>query len=225
MFGSVGYFHFGLNHSDPFGSLRTALIEKRRLQRVEGALIVLPEAFNIRKDYWDQESPCVVRPDDLSQTQKVAQDFGVSFVAGLVLAENVGYSSAYFICGGSDPALMCHKTCKDDLGRDDGIPDGMEFNYRTCDADSCDKDNPHTETFEDAKTVIAALICVDAKPPRNRFDPYDTKREPSPQEKRRNRVNQSIEERGGDCQIVCIPACVVNDFSGGQPGMTLAGVY
>jgi hypothetical protein len=65
------------------------------------------------------------------------------------------------------------------------------------------------------------LICVDAKPPRNRFDPYDTKREPSPQEKRRNRVNQSIEERGGDCQIVCIPACVVNDFSGGQPGMTL----
>ena len=70
MFASVGYyFHFGLDHSDPFGSLKTALIEKAGKQDVAGALIVLPEAFNIRKKYWDRSSPCVIRPDDLSHTQ------------------------------------------------------------------------------------------------------------------------------------------------------------
>jgi hypothetical protein len=30
-----------------------------------------------------------------------------------------------------------------------------------------------------------------------------------------------MEDSGGDCQIVCIPDCVVNDFSGGHPGTQL----
>ena len=174
---------------------------------------MLPEAFNIRKEYLCRTSPCDILPGDVSETQGIAQEFGVSFIAGLIVAENYGYSSAYFI-GDSKPVLMCHKTCKDDMGTDDDAPDRLKHNYRTCDVDSCDKCNPHAIHDVDSETMIGAFLCVDANPPNSYVKPFRAQDRAylSPQHYRRDMVSRATAD------IVCIPACAVYDFTGGTAG-------
>jgi hypothetical protein len=50
-FGKIGFFHFVHNHAEPIVELRKALESRHQSERVCDSLIVLPEAFNVRKYY------------------------------------------------------------------------------------------------------------------------------------------------------------------------------
>ena len=142
----VGFFHFGENHADPFGSLHDALSESE--EDVADSLIVLPEGFNIGKLYRDPAQSCDFDLSILPQLKALSEKSGVTFVSGLIVDDNSGinppYSSAYLI-DGSGYKLMCHKALPDFSG-----------NYTTCEAE-CDIENP----IQHHNVSVAAVICRD----------------------------------------------------------------
>jgi len=228
MFAKIGTFHFGKDHSNPFGELRTVL-EKTNQTELEsgkgpiaGSLFVLPEAFNIRKQYRGTKSHSHIYPDDPCCLRGIAKEFGVAFVVGLVLEQGFGllprYSSAYLI-DASSHILMCHKTCKDNFegtGNND-----TKRNYVACEVAECDVQNPYV--YEIEEIVIGALVCVDAHPPCGSNGPYKSQglAAPSPEDERRKRVMTCMDKSDKKCKIVCVPACISNDFWGGQVGQSI----
>lgn len=145
----IGAFHFGTNHAAPLKSLELALQDASDARE---AVIVLPEAFNIGVAYRGEGSRNF-EPSIVGDLQRLADRFGVAFVAALVVREPGGpvtpHSGVYFI-EGSRSALLCFKIGPDDMA---GI------NYTPC-TGQADFSNPITYEC----VSIGALICVDANP-------------------------------------------------------------
>jgi predicted amidohydrolase len=187
----VGYFHFGSDHTRPIVSLEATLDRKR--SEVTDAVIVLPEAFNICKDYY-ADVPCNYDPTVLLQLQRLSGIFGVSFVAGLIIQIPNGpyppYSRAYLI-DATGAGLMCHKHCPDNTGQRDGHP----HNYTPCD-DGCD---PHNVVIYRG-VCLTAVICMDARIG-NECREFNKRRY-------EHLWSRMVGVSEGVARIVCIPACM-----------------
>lgn len=148
MFKHVGFFHFGHGHNDPIGSLSAALDEAAD---VSDSLIVLPEAFNIRRKYREKRPTPNFGLSVLGDLRDIASARGISFVAGLIIDDTSDvappYSSAYYIDRDSK-RLMCRKG---------GEEDRAGVNYTPFGSDDCDIDNP----IEHNDACIAAMVCMD----------------------------------------------------------------
>ena len=155
----VGFFHFVDGRADPVGSLRAAIEIKARARDVTGSLIVLPEAFNIGMNYYDEGcpdyDPCV-----LSLLRDIASLYRVGFVAGLVIEDGAGptppHSSVYYV-DGDVQRLICHKHGSDN--RESAV-------YTAFDSDDCDITNP----IEQKGACIAAMLCMDIEQTERRED-------------------------------------------------------
>jgi predicted amidohydrolase len=144
MLRKLGFFHFcGEDRSDPAGSLRTSLVEAAKEEDISGLLIVTPEAFNIRKGYWNPDRQ--VEASIRAALMALSAEFKVALVAGLIEesdSHGPGYSSAYLIDG-----RACHLLARK-MGNDGS------GNYRCCTED-CDK------PIQYDGVSIAVLICMD----------------------------------------------------------------
>lgn len=118
----IGFFHFGNYWNDPVGSLRCAL-KGHTPEEVRDSLIVLPEAFNIGQQYYDDspEKPWNTKSAVQNRLRRICKDFGLSLLGGLII-EKPGdpyppHSSAYLVTPTDPmPILMCHKECRDTNG-------------------------------------------------------------------------------------------------------------
>src|SRR3989442_2606033 len=114
MLGRIGFFHFGKHHDRPTEELRLAIDDAGDLS---DSLIVLPEAFNIRKAYRDQ-APCNIERSVRSQLRSIAKQFHVALVVGLIVKELFGskppHSAAYLI-DEHHSKLMCYKTGREHM--------------------------------------------------------------------------------------------------------------
>jgi hypothetical protein len=121
MFEKIGFFHFGRDWRNPIEALQSKLESTRRAEDVANSLIVLPEAFNIGKGFWEQ-GDCNYDASVLAHLGAIAVDFQVAFVAGLSTyddrpASGSPYNSAYLIDRGSQPN-MC-----------EGVHDGIKSDW------------------------------------------------------------------------------------------------
>jgi hypothetical protein len=191
----IGFFHFGSNHGDPIGSLRSAL--NARKKDVPESLIVLPEAFNIGQDYWAPSGAQQSDPRIRDCLQRICNEFNMSVVAGLIIdtfEDSKIYSAAYLINSVSEPVRLCVKQGNDGRGYGEKAYPGYTP-YYTPSLD--DRYNPTLYL----NLCITTLICMDAFP--------DS----------RKRHKQLQEKLGGDkCayHVVCIPAHIKN---GGRDGI------
>ncbi|MGH7801884.1 MAG: hypothetical protein ACREOW_14880 [Thermodesulfobacteriota bacterium] len=152
MFSKIGLFHFGNNHTEPIGSLTTAI--KNKSNEIANSLIVLPEAINITENYrylhgmYDYNSASAIK----NSLSLISGKYKISFVAGLVAptqdSPSIQYSSAYFI-NGKEITVMCHKKSDDGTG-----------NYTPYQNWNDIKNPLH---IDDA--IIACLICMDLGQP------------------------------------------------------------
>jgi hypothetical protein len=116
---------------------------------LDGALIVLPEAFNLGRLYSEGGPPTIHRDQMVSDLQTVAKARGIAFVVGLLEpppADEKPHSSAYFV-DANGKRLMCHKE------KCDGVGD-----YTTCPV-APDHENPLV--LQD--TAILSVICMDVQ--------------------------------------------------------------
>ena len=144
----IGFFHFVQDHSDPI----TALQAQLDLTDASHSLLVLPEAFNLGRQY-RESGPCQYGRDSMIEAlQKLSRAADITFVTGLLdtpaPAGDLPYSSAYVIDAG-DHRQICHKELPDEK---DGI------HYRRC-PENYEVENP--VSFRGAS--IAAMICMDIK--------------------------------------------------------------
>ena len=149
MFKKIGFFHFGINHHNPIGSLRAEVSAINNEEDIRNSLIVLPEGFNVGKFYKDAGA-CDYNPTCLSQLAEISAQFNMVFIVGLIINHanlfRKPYSSGYLI-DGSYTKLICHKA------GDDGTQ-----NYVPCPS-NCDVHNP----IRYKKACIAILICMDVE--------------------------------------------------------------
>lgn len=92
----IGAFHFGnIDKSDPIRSLTDSLADASG--NLEGALIVIPEAFNIREGYWSDHR--YVDASIKTILKEISRCFKIALVAGLIEEGTLGSasSSAYLI--------------------------------------------------------------------------------------------------------------------------------
>ena len=196
----VGFFHFGADHSTPVQALKCAL---KDASDVKGALIVLPEAFNISVYYYSNTGDRNFDPSVLDKVADLAKEFGVAFVAGLIIQECCGpqppCSGAYLI-ESTQQTLMCYKVIPDDSTK------GTSFqNYTPCQGTS-DFNNPID--YEGIR--IGALICADANPPKI---PLQCMLEYT--NSMYKRVNSVVKA----CNVMCVPAHMAkNSFTTGEVG-------
>jgi predicted amidohydrolase len=151
MISKIGFFHFGANYADPIGELGAELALAHRDAAISESLIVLPEAFNIRKDYREILPRCDTNPAIIFELQTLSKQFKVAFVAGLIVddAHHVvpPYSAAYLI-DATRSKVVCYKQCSDKMAC---------RNYSPC-AEECDLHNP----TEYKGVSVGVLICMDA---------------------------------------------------------------
>lgn len=141
----IGVFHFVSDKSDPVSSLRAALNDARAKSDLSNSLIVLPEAFNLGRDYWPPEGEGFLSgiPGLLTL---LAREFDTAFVAGLLVDENSDSRpplSAAFLIDGDGCQLLAYKRGDDGSGH-----------YR-----------PHPNGFDQPRPYkgfcVAALVCMD----------------------------------------------------------------
>ena len=195
MLQKVGFFHFGADHSMPIQALKRAL---EHADDIEGALIVLPEAFNISVPYRG-EGDRNFDPSVLDKVKDLAERFGVAFLAGLIIQECCGsrppYSGAYLITG-KQHTLMCYKAANDGT---------TDWNY-TPRVGTNDFNNPIS--YEGIR--IGALICADANPPKI---PLQCMLEHT------NSMRKRMDKIVDDCDVLCVPAHMnTGNFANGEIG-------
>jgi predicted amidohydrolase len=143
MISRAGFFHMGRGHNDPCRSLE----EKLGTGRYDGALVVLPEAFNLGRPYSEGQYPALSRDDALATLIEFSQKCGAVFVVGLIEQspkDSRPHSSAYFV-DSTGHRLMCHKEWSDGIGE-----------YTTCPV-APDHHNPIV--LDDAS--LLTVICMD----------------------------------------------------------------
>jgi predicted amidohydrolase len=177
MLTKIGFFHYGREErTQPLRSLRISLKAAGK-DYVKDSLIVLPEAFNIKTKYQKGTGPHDTDPKIKDDLQKLAADFELTFVAGLIIREagerTRPYNSAYLISPDSCP-LLSRKMETDTTG--DKI-------YERC-TKACDAPVRYEQTS------LAALICIDATSGRQRHQELRTR----------------IAQLGTGCPILCVPA-------------------
>jgi predicted amidohydrolase len=155
---NIGFFHLGDDASDPVEALADCLTEAAKEADLGEALIVIPEAFNLRGGYFGKDR--VVDSTVAGSLQRLSAELGVAFVAGLIEesdAQEKGYSCAYLLAG-NERLLLCRKA------EDDGSQ-----NYRLC-RDEWNRPVQHRDIG------IGALICMDAadfnSPLKNRHETF-----------------------------------------------------
>jgi predicted amidohydrolase len=155
---NIGFFHLGDDASDPVEALADCLAEAAKEAALGEALIVIPEAFNLRGGYWGKDR--VVDSSLAGSLQRLSSELGVAFVAGLIEesdAQKKGYSSAYLV-DGNERLLLSRKAEDDRSG-----------NYRQC-RDEWNRPVRHRGIG------IGALICMDAadfnSPPIKRHEAF-----------------------------------------------------
>lgn len=151
----VGFFHFGNeDKSDPFGQLEYEMeLARRDGSNFSDSLIVLPEAFNLGRDYCEavfDSSNNAFGPGNISRLQMLSRRFDeVGFVAGLIIKEAcqpLPYNSAYIVDDRTNERL-CSKVLADNReGRLYAAHPGPDF---------------HSPCFY-KQARIAALISLDA---------------------------------------------------------------
>src|ERR1039458_6010975 len=109
MLEQLGCFHFVVDYGPPFGALRKALSESAD---VRNCLIVLPEAFNYGRFYYDRvrTSPKFSAAEALNELAVLAWAWGVAFVVGLL---EPPHSVAYLLEPTGQVRRLCHKGTKD----------------------------------------------------------------------------------------------------------------
>jgi len=117
-FTSVGFFHFGTDHEHPIPALRSAIDEfKGRGGILKDALIVLPEGFNLKRYYGDDDDTANFDTAILDDLARASESAACAFVAGLIIADTPGvdppYNSAYLIDGHQRIQLLARKTGED----------------------------------------------------------------------------------------------------------------
>lgn len=144
----AGFFHFAQSHCDPLAELAKAIDTASRAIDVADSLIVLPEAFNLGREYGSGDTPKMGPQLDhrcvLADLRTLATMHKASFITS-VIEEGSRNNSAYFVDAGP-PRLMCHKI----------IDDGYE-EYSPCTAD-CEAENP----LNHGETQIGVLVWADA---------------------------------------------------------------
>jgi hypothetical protein len=191
MLQKIGFFHFGAeDKGQPVRSLIRALeasISERGDRYLDDALIVLPEAFNIRTTYNKPERPAY-DPGIKACLKVLAAEFKVVFVAGLVVEESVEqvlpFSSAYFL-GAQTCKLLTRKRWGDQM-------DGRL--YVACPT------WPSVPYSYDDQTAIAALICMDAKKYRKASGT------PESSNTEHDALRARMQVTGTQRNILCVPA-------------------
>jgi hypothetical protein len=192
----IGFFHFGSGYGAPMKALRCALAEKAQ-EDLKGALIVLPEGFNIGKCYHDTKADIDPEPDVIAALKAEALKYEIAFVGALILDSQRKKRNSAYLIDADDASPMCHKM----------VPDGMG-DYDPC-RDRCDEHNPKLY----GGTLLGCLICADSDPPRP--VPW---REPSVERDRLNAVIKKMPLGTTIPTILCIPAHPHTLSGSGAPG-------
>lgn len=182
----AGFFHFVEEYDAPLPAL---IREFDKHPDIAGSLIVLPEAFNLGREY--KINPCAegeIRKPPKTSAKAMLKDLAqlagardVILVVGLI--DDARHNSAYFVSGDSW-RFMCHKLNQD-----------SSCEYKCC-TESCDGENPVSVRVDHRVVGIGALICMDSieqhLPQGNRY---------------RHQAEQANERRRKlKCDIVCVPA-------------------
>ncbi|MDP2899289.1 MAG: hypothetical protein Q8Q12_22360, partial [bacterium] len=170
----LGVFHLGKNHGCPIEELVCALDETAGT--AAGSLIVLPEAFNLGRPYYQQ---CRAEPKFEEEQAKrilktLAEGYKVSFVAGLL---KFPHNSAFLIEAHGEPLLMWRKMSKDGFG-----------NYEQWTGDQ------PAQVDRDGFSLVA-LICNDMSQTRA-----------EPEACRDARARQLTKLNPSHTPVVCVPA-------------------
>jgi hypothetical protein len=182
----AGFFHFVKSHCDPLGELTAAL---DCYHDVAASLIVLPEAFNLGREYDPNYTPKAKPLLDehfvLEKLGDMAKTRTVVFVVS-VIEINTRLNSAYFV-DADKPRLMCFK-----------MMDDQSQEYEPCTI-NCQWENPvryHEEM------CIGALICADANDNR-KGDPGSVGGIVQASLERRDSL---LSKLNGKRNVVCVPA-------------------
>lgn len=161
---------------------------------------MLPEAFNIRKEYCDKDRDGDYKRGMLSDLTGLSTIFQVTFVAGLIIETCVvdrlrrkahrPHSSAYLI-GRSHAILMCHELNNDNSN-----------SYA-----ACDENDVIDKPVSLADTRLVALICRDCDPQK----PHDIRRH----QELKDRIARAKKKHN----IVCIPAHMSSGSGFGAEGI------
>jgi len=112
MIAGIGYFHFVTSYGDPIRTLRNALSEQ---SDIRNRLIVLPEAFNNGRGYYETigTPPQCEAAGVLNELASLAREFQTVFIAGLLAPP---LSSAHLIATNGDHRIVCYKKSQDHSG-------------------------------------------------------------------------------------------------------------
>jgi len=166
---------------------------------VTDSLIVLPEAFNLGRQYdlndGAKERPLLDEQDVLARLREIAKTHKVVFVVGLIEIE-ARRNSAYLVDAGS-PRLMCHKI----------MNDGSQ-EYEPC-TSNCQGENPIKYREE---ISVGALICADASDNR-RLKLMSQSTVGDPAECAYWRLIRLQSDLKGKRGLVCVPAYMLTTMS------------
>jgi hypothetical protein len=150
-FDKVGFFHFVHNHVEPIPELAAALDSEKTRDCICNSLIVLPEAFNVRKNY-KAKGNSNYDPSILAELQTLSRTFHVTFIAGLIIKQYGGpeppCSSAYLI-DETCCVLVCHKNNSDK-------------NEHNTPYSKCENHYDHQNPIWHSGVCVVVLICVDS---------------------------------------------------------------
>jgi predicted amidohydrolase len=206
----IGFFHFGCGHDGPIPMLEAAINDSiSRGGMVADSLIVLPEAFNIRKPYFDPKLPDI-SPNIFAELARISKARECAFVTGTIVDDTPGvnppYSSGCLIDGSlSKPLLLCRK-----LGRDNSEAsrpsNQWSANYTRWTGPEWCRPMLHRGI------AVAAMICMDAHYEQDTDGTYERFR------RRCELFMEQLQQIGSPYKVIAIPACMSNGFGGGHPG-------
>jgi hypothetical protein len=172
--------------------LTKAIYKVSRATDLAGSLIVLPEAFNLGREYdpnySPKETPRLCARRVLGQLRRIAATYEVAFVLSIIEA-GTRRNSAYFVDSGL-PRLLCRKI----------IDDGSQ-EYQPYTSDYLRRGNPITYP---GPICIGALICADAMDNRRRPLRPDA-------EEAYNQLTSLRSKLTGRRGVLCVPAYMLTE--------------
>jgi len=210
---AAGFFHFGKGYNDPLGALDAEL---ERVSATESAgdslantLIVLPEAFNIGREYYHQDPPSI-DPSFLTDLSKRSLFYHCAFVAGLIVEDSPEvippYSSAYLI-DGEEITLLARKASKDNTEATSPTLGAYAANYTAF-------PGFYSRVIRHRDVAIAGLVCLDGQ--------YEQGSAHSAHAEELEHLAISLTNSGCAHKLLCVPARVSNGFCNGQPLQNVA---
>jgi hypothetical protein len=210
---AVGFFHFGKGYSAPLAALDAELERVSATESagdsLSNALIVLPEAFNLGRQYYHHEPPSIDSSfrNDLSKRSLL---YGCAFVAGLIVDDSPGvvppYSSAYLV-DGEEIILLSRKASKDNTEATSATLGQHAANYTAF-------PGFYSHVIRHRQVAIAALVCLDGQ--------YEQGSARSVYASELEQLAKSFGSSSCAHKLLCIPARVGNGFCNGQPGQDVA---